>query len=59
MIYRRIKKELTLTHVSALVGTESYQLADRWAVLGARDKEKLRPNQGKIDIPTLLKRRAW
>jgi len=58
-IYRRIKKELTLTHVAAHVGTEGNELADRMAMLGVQRKEKkLRPYQEKIDIPTLLKMRA-
>jgi ribonuclease HI len=58
-IYRRIEEELNLTHVAAHVGTEGNELADRMAMLGAQRKEKeLRPYQGKIDIPTLLKMRA-
>jgi ribonuclease HI len=58
-IYQRIKKELTLTHVAAHVGTEGNELADRMAMLGGQRKEKtLRLYQGKIDIPTLLKMRA-
>jgi ribonuclease HI len=58
-IYRRIKKELTLTHVAAHVGTEGNELADRMAMLGAQRKEKeLRLYQETIDIPTLLKMRA-
>jgi ribonuclease HI len=58
-IYRRIEKELTLTHVAAHVGTEGNELADRMAMLGAQSKEKeLRLYQEKIDIPTLLKLRA-
>jgi ribonuclease HI len=58
-IDRRIKKELTLTHVAAHVGTEGNELADRMAMLGAqRKEEELRAYQGKIDIPTLLKMRA-
>jgi ribonuclease HI len=58
-IYRRIEKELKLTHVAAHVGTEGNELADRMAMLGAQRKEKeLRPYQEKIDIPTLLKMRA-
>ena len=58
-IYRRIKKELHLTHVAAHVGTEGNELADRMAMLGAQSKEKkLRLYRGKIDIPTLLKMRA-
>ena len=58
-IYRRIKKELTLTHVAAHVGTEGNELADRMAMLGAQRKEKkLRLYREEIDIPTLLKMRA-
>jgi ribonuclease HI len=58
-IYRRIEKELNLIHVAAHVGTEGNELADRMAMLGAqRKEEKLRPYQGKIDIPILLKMRA-
>jgi len=54
-IYRRIEKELNLTHV----GTEGNEHADRMAMLGAQRKEaELRRYQGKIDIPTLLKIRA-
>jgi ribonuclease HI len=58
-IYRRIKKELTLTHVSAHVGTEGNELADRMAMLGAQSKEKeLRLYKGTMDVPALLKMRA-
>jgi ribonuclease HI len=58
-IYRRIKKELTLTHVAAHVGTEGNELADRMAMLGAQSKEKkLRLYQETMDIPTLLKMRT-
>ena len=58
-IYRRIKKELNLTHVSAHVGTEGNELADRMAMLGAQLKEKkLRLYRGEMDIPALLKMRA-
>ena len=58
-IYRRIKKELTLTHVAAHVGTEGNELADRMAMLAVQRKEKkLRLYQGTMDIPTLLKMRA-
>ena len=58
-IYRRIKKELTLTHVAAHVGTEGNELADRMAMLGVqRKEEELRPYQETIDIPTLLKMRV-
>jgi ribonuclease HI len=58
-IYRRIKKDLTLTHVAAHVGTEGNELADRMAMLGAQRKEKkLRQYQETMDIPALLKMRA-
>jgi ribonuclease HI len=58
-IYRRIKNELNLTHVSAHVGTEGNELADRMAMLAVQRKEKaLRLYQEEMDIPTLLKLRA-
>jgi len=58
-IYRRIKKELNITHVSAHVGTEGNELADRMAMLGAQRKEKkLRLYREEMDIPALLKMRA-
>jgi ribonuclease HI len=58
-IYRRIKNDLTLTHVAAHVGTEGNELADRMAMLAAQRKEKeLRLYQETMDIPTLLKMRA-
>jgi ribonuclease HI len=59
-IYRRIEEELNLTHVAGHAGTEGNELADRMAMLGAQRKvEELRPYQDKIDIPTILKLRAW
>ena len=58
-IYRRIKEELTLTHVAAHVGTEGNELADRMAMLAVQRKEKqLRLYREAMDIPTLLKMRA-
>ena len=39
-IYRRIEDKLTLTHVAGHAGTESNELADRMAMLGAQRKEK-------------------
>ena len=58
-IYQRIKKQLNLTHVSAHVGTEGNELADRMAMLGVQRKEKdLRLYQDEMDIPTLLKLRV-
>ena len=58
-IYRRIKRELTLIHVAAHVGTEGNELADRMAMLAVQLKEKrLRLYREEMDIPTLLKMRA-
>jgi len=58
-IYRRIKKQLTLTHVAGHVGTEGNELADRMAMLGAQRKEKeLRLYEEEMNIPELLKLRA-
>ena len=58
-IYRRIQKELTLTHVAAHVGTEGNELADRMAMLAVQRKEKkLRLYREAMDVPTLLKMRA-
>ena len=58
-IYRRIAKELKLTHVAGHAGTEGNELADRMAMLGVQSKEgKLRLYQETMDIPTLLKMRA-
>ena len=58
-IYRRIEKQLKLTHVTAHIGTEGNELADRMAMLAVQSKEKeLRLYQATVDIPTLLKMRA-
>jgi ribonuclease HI len=58
-IYQRIESDLTLTHVSAHVGTEGNELADRMAMFGAQTKEEeLRLYRETMDIPTLLKMRA-
>ncbi len=58
-IFLRIKKKLTLTHVSAHVGTEGNELADRMAMLGAQRREKeLRLYEDEMDIPALLKLRT-
>ncbi|MBM4296128.1 MAG: ribonuclease HI [Deltaproteobacteria bacterium] len=58
-IFRRIKKDLKLTHVAAHVGTEGNELADRMAMLAAQRKVKeLRLYQDELDIPALLKMRA-
>jgi len=58
-LYNRIKPEMQLTHVSAHVGTEGNELADRMAMLAVQSKEKeLRQYVEEIDIPTILRMRA-
>jgi len=58
-IYQRIESDLELTHVSAHVGHEGNELADRMAMFGAQSKEKdFCLYEKEIDIPTLLKMRA-
>lgn len=58
-IYRRLRTELQLTHVSAHVGTEGNELADRMAMLGSQSKEtELRRFEKEIDVAKLLKMRA-
>jgi ribonuclease HI len=57
-IYQRIKTSLHLTHVSAHVGHEGNELADRMAMLGVQQKEpSLRLFEQTLDIKTLLKMR--
>jgi len=59
VIYRRVKKELTLTHVAGHAGTEGNELADRMAMLAVQRREKtLRRYEETLDLPTLLKLRA-
>ena len=58
-LYNRIKSEAKLSHVSAHVGTEGNELADRMAMLAVQRKEKkLRRYQETMDLQTLLKMRA-
>jgi ribonuclease HI len=58
-IYRRIEKNLTLTHVAGHVGTEGNELADRMAMLAVLSKQKaLRRYEKTMDVETLLKMRA-
>ena len=57
-VYRRIKNNLTLTHVAGHVGTEGNELADRMAMLAVQTREKsLRRYFETTDIPTLLRMR--
>lgn len=58
-VYGRIQSEVDLTHVSAHVGTEGNELADRMAMLAVETgNEELREYVGKIDIPAILRMRA-
>jgi ribonuclease HI len=58
-LYTRIESQLTLTHVSAHVGTEGNELADRMAMLAVQSGERdLRRYEEALDVPALLKMRA-
>lgn len=58
-VYLRIESALTLTHVSAHVGTEGNELADRMAMLAVESGDgELRRYEGELDVPALLKMRA-
>jgi ribonuclease HI len=58
-IYCRIASELTLTHVSAHVGTEGNELADRMAMLAVESGDaELRRYEEALDVPAILKMRA-
>lgn len=59
VIYNRIKDQLVLSHVSAHVGTEGNELADRMAMLAVQSREpELRRFTGELDIPALLRMRT-
>ncbi len=58
-LYNRVKPDIQLTHISAHVGTEGNELADRMAMLAVVSKaEGLRPYGEEIDIPAILRMRA-
>ncbi|WP_129646253.1 ribonuclease H1 domain-containing protein [Peristeroidobacter agariperforans] len=58
-VYSRIESKVHLTHVSAHVGTEGNELADRMAMFAVESGNKeLCEYGGKIDIPTILRMRA-
>lgn len=58
-LYRRIKADMQLTHVSAHVGTQGNELADRMAMLAVQSREKeLVQYRDAIDIAALLRMRA-
>ena len=58
-VYTRIADDVELVHVSAHVGTEGNELADRMAMYAVtqRDKE-LRQYSGEIDVKAILRMRA-
>lgn len=58
-IYSRIQSKVHLSHVSAHVGTQGNELADRMAMFAVESaNEELCEYGGKIDIPTILSMRA-
>lgn len=58
-IYQRIESQLQLTHVSAHVGTEGNELADRMAMLAVQSGEKeLRQYREAIDVRAILRMRS-
>ena len=60
-VYTRIESQLQLTHVSAHVGTEGNELADRMAMFAVESgSEDLRPygEEIEIDIDTILRMRT-
>ena len=57
-IYTRIDSQLQLTHVSAHVGTEGNELADRMAMFAVENRSKeLRQYSDEIDIKAILRMR--
>jgi ribonuclease HI len=58
-LYTRIEPQLRLTHVSAHVGIEGNELADRMAMFATQSRDKdLRRYSDEIDVPTVLRMRA-
>lgn len=58
-LYSRLQPDMQLTHVSAHVGTEGNELADRMAMLASQSRERdFRRYRDAIDIPALLRMRA-
>jgi ribonuclease HI len=58
-VYSRIESKVHLTHVSAHVGTQGNELADRMAMFAIESaNEELCEYGGKIDIPAILRMRA-
>ena len=58
-VYTRIASEVQLTHVSAHVGTEGNELADRMAMYAVTQRDKdLRQYTDAIDVKAILRMRA-
>ncbi|MDY6947006.1 MAG: ribonuclease H family protein [Pseudomonadota bacterium] len=58
-VYGRIQSQVHLTHVSAHVGTQGNELADRMAMFAVESaNEGLSEYGGEIDIPAILRMRA-
>ena len=58
-VFLRIESRVHLTHVSAHVGTEGNELADRMAMYAVQSAdENLNPYGPDIDIPSILRMRA-
>jgi len=58
-VYTRIAPEIQLTHVSAHVGTEGNELADRMAMYAVSQRDKgLRQYGDAIDVKAILRMRA-
>jgi ribonuclease HI len=58
-LYARVEPQLQLIHVSAHVGTEGNELADRMAMFAVESGcEELRRYDATIDIPAILRMRA-
>jgi ribonuclease HI len=57
-VYSRIQTQLQLTHVSAHVGTEGNELADRMAMYAVESRSpQLRQYDGEMDIKAILRMR--
>jgi ribonuclease HI len=58
-VYTRIVPEIQLTHVSAHVGTEGNELADRMAMYAVAQRDKdLRQYAGAVDVKAILRMRT-
>jgi ribonuclease HI len=56
-LYTRIESQVQLTHVSAHVGTEGNELADRMAMYAVESREPKLQQYGELDIEAILRMR--